>query len=415
MDSTDLYGVCTGGIIALLILFSLCRSLILPASKLIRRFFLRQIYFSLLPRWLGGSFRLSRYSGLLIGLFINANICLLAIGVSEKSDFVRRLGRAALINLIPLCAGGRFNAVANILSVRPDSYLLIHKCIGIVFIVEVSLHVILSWTQNEINLDRGSDKAGLIAVCSVGALAITSVPALWRWMYECMSALHLAFAATGVASLRFHLRAGNTLHAPKIYLILAISAFVLIKTIGLLKILFTNISTKFISTACIQQIRHGVEVQVSMPRPLNFHAGQFVYLSIPRLAAFQSHPFQIAWEYLSESGCQVLVFVVQPRHGFTSSLRLATPMTDYVAFIEGPYGSPAVQHEYGTVLLFATGIGIAGQLPYMKEQLRLYREWRTKTRRYVLYWVNEWINEILSWNINYVTAISTPDAKGLES
>lgn len=205
-------------------------------------------------------------------------------------------------------------------------------------------------------------------------------------MYEFLSILHLALAATGITSLWFHLTAANMLDAPKIYLILAISAFLLLKIIGFLKILFINISARSISTACIQQIGHGVEIQVSMPRPLKYQAGQFVYLSIPRIALFQSHPFQIAWEYLSESGDQVLVFVVQPRNGFTSRLRLAIPMTDYTAFIEGPYGSPVLQHQSGTVLLFATGIGIAGQLPYMKEQLRLYREWRTKTRRHVLFW-----------------------------
>ncbi|KPA39435.1 fad--containing protein [Fusarium langsethiae] len=180
------------------------------------------------------------------------------------------------------------------------------------------------------------------AASLVGALALTSIPALWRWVYEFLSYLHLALAATGVI--------------------------------------------ESVTTASIQQIGHGVEIQVSMPRPLKYRAGQFVFLSIPRLAAFQFHPFQVAWEYLSDSGRQVVVFVVQPRHGFTGRLRLAKPMKEYTAFIEGPYGSPTALDQYGTVLLFATGIGIAGQLPYMREQLHLYRKWRTKTRRHVLFW-----------------------------
>ena len=170
MDSTSLYGVCIGGAVAFFILLSLCRSLAQSVSKLARRFFLRQIYFSRLPWWLGGSLRLSRYSGFLFGLFLNANICLLVIGVSGSADFIRRLGRAALINLIPLCAGGRFNPIANILSIRPDNYLLMHKCIGIVFIVEASLHSILSWTHGEVNLALSPDKAGLIV--SIVALSL---------------------------------------------------------------------------------------------------------------------------------------------------------------------------------------------------------------------------------------------------
>ncbi|KAI3571433.1 hypothetical protein IWW34DRAFT_898367 [Fusarium oxysporum f. sp. albedinis] len=218
-----------------------------------------------------------------------------------------------------------------------------------------------------------------------------------------------------ITSLWFHLPSASITQIPRLYLILAISIFALIKLIFFLKLLFLNVSTELISTATIQQVgENGIEVRVTMPRPLRFRAGQFVFLSIPRLALFQYHPFQVAWEYLSDKsdgGRQVIVIIIQPRHGFTSRLRLAVPFKRYTALVEGPYGNPTKLDQYGTVLLFATGIGIAGQLPYMNEQLRLYREWRTKTRRHVLYWeidaeeyrywVNEWINEILSWNIDY--------------
>ncbi|KAJ9419916.1 hypothetical protein QL093DRAFT_2375269 [Fusarium oxysporum] len=234
-------------------------------------------------------------------------------------------------------------------------------------------------------------------------------------MYEPSSILHLALSATMITSLWFHLPSTNITQIPKLYLIVAILIFALVKLIFFLKLLFINVSTELISTATIQQVgENGIEVRVTMPRPLKFRAGQFVFLSIPRLALFQYHPFQIAWEYLSDKsdgGRQVIVIIIQPRHGFTSRLRLAVPFERYTALVEGPYGNTTKLDQYGTVLLFATGIGIAGQLPYMNEQLRLYREWRTKTRRHVLYWeieaeeyrywVNEWINDILSWNIDY--------------
>lgn len=223
----------------------------------------------------------------------------------------------------------------------------------------------------------------------MAAITLTSIPIIWRWKYEFLATLHLALAATGVASLWFHLTPAGVLETPGLYLILTITAFASVKLIRLFKMLLTNISTDSISTANIHQIGHGVEIQVSMPRPLKYRAGQFVFLSIPRLAAFQLHPFQIAWEYSGEGGCQVIVFIVQPRHGFTSRLRLAAPMRDYAALVEGPYGRSITTEQYGTVLLFATGIGIAGQLPYMKEQLHLYREWRTQTRRHVLFWEME--------------------------
>ncbi|CAM1508785.1 Fc.00g056330.m01.CDS01 [Cosmosporella sp. VM-42] len=411
MEATDLYGICIGGFIAFLIVFSFCRSLARSAYRGSRVFFLRHVYYSHLPRWVCGNLGISRYSGSIIGLFLIANVCFIGIGVSDNSDFTRRLGRAALINLIPLYGGGRISSIVNLLSLRPESYLLAHKCIGVVFIVEVSLHSLLSWTHSEVDLTQGPAVAGLIAACSVGAIALTSIPILWRWMYECVSFSHMVLAITGIASLWFHLKTSKALQTPNLYLSLATLTFILVKIVRFFKVVYTNVSTKKVTTASIQRIGRGVEVQVSMPRPFSHHAGQFVFLSIPRLAALQSHPFQVAWDHLDEKGNHVIVLIIEPRHGFTGKLLLANPDRDYMALIEGPYGSPVGLDQYGTVLLFATGIGIVGQLPYMKEQLNLYREWRTKTRRYALfwemndeeyrYWVREWMNELLSWDLNY--------------
>ena len=56
------------------------------------------------------------------------------------------------------------------------------------------------------------------------------------------------------------------------------------------------------------------------------------------------------------------------------------------AVIKGPYGKELKLDLYGTVLLFATGIGIASQLPYVKKPLKGYRNCEVKTRRIALFW-----------------------------
>ena len=40
-----------------------------------------------------------------------------------------------------------------------------------------------------------------------------------------------------------------------------------------------------------------------------------------------------------------------------------------LAFIDGPYGVRHDFGEYGTVVMFASGIGIAGHIPYIKDSL----------------------------------------------
>ncbi|KAB2099591.1 hypothetical protein AG0111_0g12058 [Alternaria gaisen] len=56
------------------------------------------------------------------------------------------------------------------------------------------------------------------------------------------------------------------------------------------------------------------------------------------------------------------------------------------AVVEGPYGNELPLDSYGTVLLFATGIGIAGQLPYVTQLLEGYLNCKVKTRRIALFW-----------------------------
>ena len=55
------------------------------------------------------------------------------------------------------------------------------------------------------------------------------------------------------------------------------------------------------------------------------------------------------------------------------------------AIINGPYGKELSLGSYSTVLLFATGIRIAGQLPYVAQLLDGYHNCEVKTRRIALF------------------------------
>jgi NAD(P)H-flavin reductase len=128
-----------------------------------------------------------------------------------------------------------------------------------------------------------------------------------------------------------------------------------------------------------------------MARPLKFQAGQFIYLSLKGISAlsmFDFHPFQICWDYIDENERQVIVLLVQDRGRFSRKLLEAKPRSEppYQAFIEGPYGKPLSVDQYGTVLLFATDMGIAGQLPYIRKLLQHYRECKIKSRRIAVFW-----------------------------
>lgn len=83
----------------------------------------------------------------------------------------------------------------------------------------------------------------------------------------------------------------------------------------------------------------------------------------------------------------VIVLIIEKRKGFTASLKLcAGPGAGIKALIDGPYGRDLHLSSYGMVLLFASGIGIAGQLPCVRQLLQEFHMCKTNCRRIVLFW-----------------------------
>ena len=79
---------------------------------------------------------------------------------------------------------------------------------------------------------------------------------------------------------------------------------------------------------------------------------------------------------------------IQPRAGFTNRLLTQTSYgtTELSAFVEGPYGHGFDLRDFGTVVLFASGIGIVGHLAYVQKLIRDHRKSKTKTRDLLLIW-----------------------------
>jgi predicted ferric reductase len=143
---------------------------------------------------------------------------------------------------------------------------------------------------------------------------------------------------------------------------------------------------------------NALQVDITVPRPWQVEAGQYVYLSIPKLGIFtglRGHPFMVTWWERDGQGLTISL-IVKVRAGFTAQLDSHTNKK-LGAFIDGPYGVRHGFGEYGTVIMFATGIGIAGHIPYIKELISGYNNCIVKTRRIRLLWE---IKEQCEWQIN---------------
>jgi hypothetical protein len=132
----------------------------------------------------------------------------------------------------------------------------------------------------------------------------------------------------------------------------------------------------------------------------------------------QSHPYFVSWWYADEDGCDVVVLIIGRQNGFSKvlddhtsgnlvltkdedgilvpakdengRLLLASDAIKHVASlkadIEGPYGQDVELAVYETVLLFATGTGIAGVLPFIRQLLAGYHNRDAKVRKLALFW-----------------------------
>ncbi|KAG9195191.1 hypothetical protein G6011_00311 [Alternaria panax] len=141
-----------------------------------------------------------------------------------------------------------------------------------------------------------------------------------------------------------------------------------------------------------------------------------------------SHPFSVAWSQSSgyakipaekvpstiddlklEGGPSTVSCIIRSRQGMTGSLyKLAAKYENAHVHlwgaIEGPYGGYHSLDSYGTVVLFAGGVGITHQLSFVRHLLNAHNSNTAATQKVILVWcianldalewVRSWLDEI---------------------
>ncbi|KAL8330709.1 hypothetical protein RB593_001612 [Gaeumannomyces tritici] len=114
-----------------------------------------------------------------------------------------------------------------------------------------------------------------------------------------------------------------------------------------------------------------IRITLTLTRSMKIEAGQYIYLTIPSLGLFcffQSHPFVVI--SCAEQAQKTLELFIEPRKGFTSKLLYHTNSPKVrTALISGPYGVSIPIINFDTILMVASGYGIAAQMPYLEKLL----------------------------------------------
>jgi len=230
-----------------------------------------------------------------------------------------------------------------------------------------------------------------------------------------------------IITIWFHLKLA---HLPQISLLIGvITLWILERATRIVKVFYRNNAG---SKALIEALPgNACRVTVEMVRPWTFKSGQHAYLYMPAIGLWTSHPFSIAWseeaeqldnEKLAMNRQDILAmkktsmsFIIRERTGFTKKLfkkAEASPDGKFVTkcFAEGPYGGLHKMHSYGTVMLFAGGVGITHQVPLVRDLVAGYANGTVAARKIVLVWIIQ-SPEHLEWIRPWMTSILAMDKR----
>lgn len=140
-----------------------------------------------------------------------------------------------------------------------------------------------------------------------------------------------------------------------------------------------------------------VELKIHLARPMSVRCGQFIYVWIPGLSLFsfmQQHPFSIAWWDCDPGSTDpnravALSVVIRAQQGITAKLaRVAHSQggPHLLTAVDGPYGNAIDTSNYGTLVLIASGIGVAAVMSIVKNAVEQHRGWRSHVHSIVLAW-----------------------------
>ena len=387
-----------------------------------------------------------------IALYILSNTAYcLVISVRPRSEMIAefrgRCGSLATFNLVfTILFALRNNPLINLLQVSYDSFNLFHRWMARLVVVEAIAHVsafLYSTYQVTYNGESGwhivgrllqhslSYRSGLAAFVAFVFLMMHSIGPLRRSFYETFLSLHRIGIAIAVSGVYFHLAKHALPQLPWMYLVVVLLS--LEPLARFLRILHLNFSWKrktWTSVKLETLPGEATRITFTLPHSWDANPGSHVQIYMPRVALVGSHPFSVAWSQQcgnakipgeklsftidgpgSQDGPSTVSCIIRSRRGMTCALhRLAAKYENtqvhFWGALEGPYGGQHSLDSYGTVVLFAGGVGITHQLSFVRHLLNAHNSNTAAARKIVLVWcianldsvewVRLWLDEIAS-------------------
>lgn len=370
---------------------------------------------------------------------MNVATCAVHINWHDKSTVYMtacdRTGVLAVLNMIPLfLLAGRNNPLIWLLGITFDTYNILHRWIGRIVVLEIVAHGAF-WMAAQVAEDPGSAGhhirmamahsqmilTGIIGMSAVIAILIQSPSIVRHAFYETFLHVHIMLAFITVVVVWIHLNG-----LPQQALLLgALVCWIVERLLRVISLVRRNIGNG-VTKAEIEAIPgDAVRITLRVAKPWKFRPGQHIFMYMPSVGLWTSHPFTVAWSQeidgaRGEKGLPMarqdilsarstsMSLIVRRRTGFTNRMFTKaeqSPSGKFVttAFVEGPYFGQSFQ-SYGTVMLFAAGVGITHQVPHVRDLMAAFANGTCATRKVTLVWIIQ-SPEHLEWIRPWMTQI----------
>ena len=316
---------------------------------------------------------------------MNVTLCVIHLPHDAERDVLakilrNRTGVLAVVNMIPLFLfAGRNNPLIWLLGISYDTYNLLHRWLGRLVVLEALAHTLV-WTVNKVQDTSWNAVAkqmvvnptigtGVVGSLTLILILIQSPSIIRHAFYETFLHVHFVLGITAIVATWMHLQ--NL--SQQSLLGGAIGLWAMERFYRLVMIIRNNLGRNSTQIEVSALPGDAVMVKLHIARPWTFKPGQHIYLYIPNIGWWTSHPFSLAWsedehDTHNEKGLPLDTFdalaprkttmslIIRRRTGFTEDLWNKTqsaPSGTYVtnALVEGPYGEPLTLLNNSHVLL----------------------------------------------------------------
>ncbi|PTB40388.1 hypothetical protein M441DRAFT_70199 [Trichoderma asperellum CBS 433.97] len=320
-------------------------------------------------------------------IYVGSNIVSLVYGINSVVEAASRAGTLALINLAPLYFSTHLSFLADIFGVSLATYRQLHRSCGLVAVAHVIFHgaFALAHRSHLTKEVSSTDWYSLIGAIAMILLVLLSISFFRKRWYEIFLRLHQTLSIAVMVFVIRHLISVPDFQWIPVYIFIGIFFSLAAFYIMILIYRNTKLGKNFARLRATG--KDGIMTAIiEMPRPLIINPGQYLNIWVPSLSLFSSHPFTVtSWAPFPQEKVELLI---EERSGFTAKLFRHSCKTQngYRVFFSGPHGSSIPDWEFDSVLIFATGFGIATILPYLIKLCHGYKERKGRSKRIHLVW-----------------------------